>query len=153
MEGFVFRYETLLRHRRHVEQLRQRELATIMRTQMIMQGQLRRMQQDLQGSKQELGSALVGKIDFDRVGQFTRFNAQSAMRGRDVVVRLAQLEPQIAEARSQLNDAVRQRRALEMLRDRQYEQWQREQARREEATLDDLTTTRHARTIAIGGDR
>lgn len=147
MAGFRFRFETLLRHRRGVEDERQRELAQLMRSRMILHRELNRMQQTIRDSKRQLGDTLVGRVNVDRVGQFARYSGQVEVRGRQIILRLAQLEKQVVDARARLLDAVRQRKALELLRDKDHQEWRREQDRRETAEADDLTTQRYARAI------
>ncbi|MEM9883541.1 MAG: flagellar export protein FliJ [Planctomycetota bacterium] len=145
MPEFTFRYETLLRHRRDVEDRRQRELAEQVRTQMILTDQLRAMQRDLTKSKRDLGGALVGKVDLAQVGGFTRYNAEATVRGRQLVRKLAELEAVVATARAVLLDATQQRRALELLRDRDRQTWRKQQNRRETARLDEAAAQAYAR--------
>lgn len=147
MPQFTFRYETLLQHRRNIEDRYQRQLAERVRTQMIMTDQLRAMQQTIKDSKRDLGGVLVGKLDLSQVGEFTRFNAQSTVRGRQLVQRLAQLEPQIEEARNELLRATQQRKALELLRERDLEAWKREIERKETAELDELSAQAYTREL------
>ena len=147
MPRFVFRYETLLGHRRQLEDQRQRELATQVRSQMIYTDQLRAMQQDITRSKQDLGQALVGKVDLSQVGGFTRFNHESTVRGRQLVTKLAQMEKHVEAARRKLLEATQQRKALELLRERDEKQWRLEQDRRETAALDDLANQSYGRAL------
>ncbi|MEL7086990.1 MAG: flagellar export protein FliJ [Planctomycetota bacterium] len=147
MPQFTFRYETLLQHRRNLEDRCQRQLADRVRTQMIMTDQLRSMQQTIVDSKRDMGGVLVGKIDLSRVGEFTRYNAQSTIRGRQLVQRLAQLEPQINEARGELLKATQQRKALELLRERDFAAWKKERGRKETAELDELTARAYTREL------
>jgi flagellar FliJ protein len=147
MPKFTFRYETLLRHRRTIEDRCQRELATRVRTRMILTDQLAGMQQDITRSKGDLGDALVGRVDLSRVGEFTRFNAQATVRGRQMVGRLAELEQQVESARQTLLQATRQRKALDVLRERDLAEWKREQARRETAELDEIAGQAYTRRL------
>lgn len=147
MPKFTFRYESLLQHRRNIEDRCQRQLAERVRTQMIMTDQLRGMQQTIVDSKRDLGGALVGKIDLSQIGEFTRFNAQSTVRGRQLVQRLAQIEPQIVEARNHLLQATQQRKALELLRERDLKAWKREMDRKETAELDELSAQAYTREL------
>ena len=144
MAGFKFRYDTLLRHRRGIEDQRQRDLAQLMRSRMIFHNELSRMQKTITESKRQLGDTLIGKVNVDRVGQFARYSGQVEVRGRQLIMRLAQLEKRIVGAREKLLEAVRQRKALEQLRDKDHLAWRRELERREIAELDDLTTQRYA---------
>lgn len=148
MPRFEFKYETLLRHRRNVEDQRQRELAQLMRSRMILVDQLHQAQQTVRQSRAQLSESLVGRVDLSRIAQFAGYSQQETSRGRQIVQRLAEYERRIADARQTLADAMRQRKALELLRDRQHEQWQREQQRRESAELDELATQRYVAGMA-----
>ncbi len=147
MPQFTFRYESLLQHRRNLEDQAQRQMAERVRTQMILRDQLSGMQRQITESKRDLGSALVGKIDLSRVGAFTRYNADSTVRGRQLVQRLAELETQVEAARQALLSATQQRKALDLLRERDLKQWKREQDRRETAELDELASQAYTRQL------
>ena len=137
MPVFRFRFETLLAHRRREEEGRQRELAEVLRKQLVMRGQLSGLQSDIDGARRQLGEALSGAVDLTAVGGFTRFSAQTTLRGRQLVDRLAQLEHLILAARRALMEAVRQRKALETLRERDQDRWKRDRQRIEQAQLDE----------------
>lgn len=147
MAQFIFRYESLLQHRRNIEDQCQRELAGRVRTQMIMTDQLRGMQGQIGQSKRDLGDALIGKVDMSRIGEFTRYNADSTVRGRELVKKLAELEIQIEAARQSLLEATQQRKALDLLRQRDLKQWKLEQDRRETAELDELSAQAYTRKL------
>ncbi len=151
MARFQFKFQTLLAHHRRVEDQRQRELAQHLRTRMIFHDQIRDMQDTIRDSKQSLADGLVGKVDLTRVGQFARYSGHAAQRARQIVVRLAGVEKQIEEARQLLLDSTKQRKSLELLRDKHQAQWKYEQDRRETNELDELATTRYARLMMIGG--
>jgi len=151
MPAFRFRFETLLAHRRREEEGRQRELATVLRKQLVMRGQLSGLQSDLEGARRQLGDALRGAVDLTAVGGFTRFSAQTTVRGRQLVERLSQLEHLIQSARRALMEAVRQRKALETLRERDHDAWTRDRRRVEQAQLDEQAAqawSRNARTAS-----
>ncbi|MBB6430740.1 flagellar export protein FliJ [Algisphaera agarilytica] len=147
MPKFIFRYESLLQHRRNLEDQAQRKMAERVRTQMILTDQLRGMQQQISDSKRDLGGALVGKVDLSQVGEFTRFNADSTVRGRQLVQRLAELKVQVEAARQQLVNAMQQRKALDLLRERDLKKWKTEQDRKETAELDDLASQAYTRKL------
>jgi len=138
MPAFVFKLEPVLRQRQMAEDQRQRELAQLMRHQMIMMDQLRQMQQTISGSKQDLAGSLVGKVDLQAVSGFARFSGQTTQRAHGLVRKLAELEQQVQAARQRLIEASRERRAIEKLKQNRYEQWKREHERREAAVMDEL---------------
>lgn len=153
MARFKFRYETVLRQRRNVEDQRQRELAQHLRGKMILENQLRQMQQTIRDSKQQMGTGLVGTVDLAGIGRIAQYSAQVRVRGQQIAVQLAQREKQIIEARQRLLEATRQRKALDILRDKHYRRWVAEQNRRETVELDDLTNQRYARRLAMEASR
>ena len=153
MADFKFKFETVLRHRELIEDECQRDLAKHLRTRMIFEDEIRKMQGTISESKRELGSALVGKVDIDRIAGFARYAGQSTHRAQQLVMKVADVEKQIAAARAKLLDATRQRKALELLREKQQRQWKQEQSRREAIELDDLATQQYARRLALENAR
>src|SRR5690606_29926616 len=149
MAKFHFRYEAVLRQRLLMEDERQRDLAKVMRQRMIVQNQLRQMQDTIVESKRNLGDTLVGRVDLDRVSQFARYSAQTAIRAQQLVVEIARLEKQIETARERLAEAMRARKAMELLRDRQYARWKQEQDRREAAELDEMAVQAYVRNTLL----
>jgi flagellar export protein FliJ len=140
MAKFHFKLDSVLRHRALVEDQCQRELAQLLRERMILHHQLRQMQNTISQSKRDLGGGLVGRVDMGQVAQFARFSGQATQRAQEIVVRLASLEKQIEASRIRLMEAVRARKALELLRDRHLSMWRREQDRREASFLDEIAT-------------
>jgi flagellar protein FliJ len=151
MAKFQFRFNTLLKHRRRIEDQRQRTLAQHLRTRMILHDQIREMQDTIRDSKRSMADGLIGKVDLTRVGQFARYSGHAAQRARQIVVKLAGLEKQVELARAELLDATKQRKALELLRDKDHAKWRYEQDRKETNELDELATSRYARRMMIGG--
>ncbi len=143
MQRFHFRYATLLKQAERHEQQRQRELAERLRTRIILETQLRDMQTTIQTAKHELGEGLVGKVDLAAIGAVARYAGDSTLRGRAIVQRLARLDGQIDRARSDLADATRKRRSLELLHDRDHEAWKKERRRKETLELDEVASRRH----------
>lgn len=150
MAKFRFKFESVLRYRGMIEDECQRELAKTMRHRMILQDQLRQMQQTIVDSKQQLGQGLIGRVNLDQIAQFARYSGQVAQRAQGIVQKLAVAEKQIETARQKLLKASRDRKALELLRDRQRRQWQLEQDRLEAATLDELAVQGYARRLVLG---
>lgn len=145
MARFVFPYQTLLQQRERVEDQRQRELAEQMRLRLILTNHLRQMQETVRESRHDLSHSLMGRVDMSQVGQFAAYSARVTQAGHAMVRRLAEVEKSLALARARLLEATSQRKALELLRDRQQTAWQQEQNRRETAALDDLALQAYRR--------
>jgi flagellar export protein FliJ len=145
MAGFVFRLESVLRQRKHVEEQRQRELAELLRRQLILQTQLRTLQQTVQSDKREMSDALVGAVDVRRIRQHATHASQVSLRIQQLATHLFALTRQIERARQALLEATKACRALETLRERQHERWRGEQERLQTAELDEIAVQRFAR--------
>lgn len=145
MAKFRFKLEALLKHRRQVEDHAQRVLAKLLRQRMILQAQVQQMQQTISESKRELGRQLVGPVDVDGITRFSHYSGQAALRAQQIVVRLAALEKQIEAQRAALVEAVKARKAAELLRERQYQDWMAAQDRRLNLEIDELATQQFVR--------
>jgi flagellar FliJ protein len=151
MATLQFKLAAVLRQRQAIEDLRQRELALVMRQRMILLDQLKREQETITQSKHELGQALVGRVDLERVSGFARFSGQTTQRATQIVRKLASLESGVEKARLALVEAMRDRKALDLLKEKHKRAWQLRQDRLEAALLDELAVQRHAR-MSMGGE-
>lgn len=151
MARFRFKYEAVLKQRQAAEDQAQRELAKHMRHRNILRDQLARMQQTMRDSKQQLSEGLVGQVDVERIREFARYSGQVTLQARQALEQLAQIEQRLETARTELTEAMRQRKAMEVLRDKQYQQWLAEQRRRETVELDELAVQRYARGLGTEG--
>lgn len=147
MAHFVFKLESLLNHRRHLEDDCQRELAKHLRQRMILQNELRLIQQNIVESKHALGRGLAGRVDMDQVSQFARFSGQVQSRAMAMVRRLAGVEKSIETSRQRLLEATRARKALELLRQRQLEEFKRRHLRREMFEQDEIAARNYVRDV------
>ena len=66
-------------------------------------------------------------------------------RAQQAVLELAGVHKRLDAARIELLSATTARKAVELLRDRRYQQWKHEQARKEAAESDELNVMRHGR--------
>ena len=142
MAIFTFKLEPVLKMRKHAENLLRREVAQLEQAKTALEDGLRSRQQRLSDSKKSVRDQLVGSLDLSHV----RLQASAAMGiMRDAqrnVIELAGLHRQLEEARSKLAGAAQERRAIELLRERRYDEWRSDLNRKEEAAYDDMSTTR-----------
>lgn len=144
MQSFTFKYQAVLKQREAIEQARQRELAKLLHKRNAMFAQLREMQQTISASKREAAGGLVGKVDLSAIAGIARYSASCALQGNVLVREIAQLEIVVEQARNALVEASKNRKALELLRDRQRQAWELEQRRMEAKQLDEQTTQAYA---------
>ncbi|QNN21450.1 flagellar export protein FliJ [Planctomycetales bacterium ZRK34] len=147
MAVFNFKFESVLTHRRRTEDQRQRELAQLLRQKMILEEQLRSLQQRITEDKNTMTDALSGHVNVSRIRQHATHSMQSTARAQQIAVKLLAMHRQIEQSRVTLLEATKSRKAIELLRERHYHRWCREQDRREVAELDEIATQTHGRRI------
>ena len=135
---FRFPLQSVLDHRQRIENQRRRELAEVEARRQACYDSLRSMQQSILGARHGLGSGLRGRVDMAQVSGFARYSMEARAEAQQIVQRLAVIERDVERAREQLADAARQRKALELLRDKQLAEWHQRQDRREAAELDEI---------------
>lgn len=136
--AFRFRYQSLLEHRRHVEEQRQRELAQRLQRRRELENMLTEAQSTIRENKHELAESLRGRVDMSQLGMFARYSVHMAGRGMHVVRHIAAAQQEVDKAREELLHATQQVKALELLRDREHAQWKKQQKKKEDQQLDEL---------------
>lgn len=147
MSRFVFRYQSVLKQREDAERHERKQLAKLMHERNGMINHLRQMQETISQSKRDAAGGLVGKVDLEAIAGIARYSARCASEGHGMVRKLAVLETRVEQAKTSLLEATKQRKALELLRDKQYEAWKLEQRRMEAKQLDEQTTQAYARRV------
>ncbi len=146
MGAFRFELDPVLRQREQVERERQLELAAIDRERLALEGELRTTRSMIENERRELRRRLAG--DGGRFGA-VREQALAAgaldRRAAGIAVNLAEVLEGLAASREVLVRASADRRAIELLRERRFELWRREQLRREQRELDDVVNGVSAR--------
>jgi flagellar FliJ protein len=145
MAKFQFSLEPVLRHRNMVEQEQQRALAQLLREKLIIENELRRAQQTISQDKSEMAQQLTGRVDVGRIRQHAAHSGAFQRHIHKLAQRLLDLLKRIEQQRGRLLEATRDRKAVELLRDKRYRQWQQEQRRREASEIDEMTTQAYAR--------
>ena len=141
MAQFIFQLEGVLRQRRNLEQQRQRELAAHQARIQEMETELRAMDRDVQGSNSHVRQHhLQGRLDMNYLAAHRRYTLAVQRKATTLLQRMALVQRQVEEARVALGNAARDRKAIEKLREKQFEQWREAAARKEMADLDEVST-------------
>jgi flagellar export protein FliJ len=157
MPRFVFPLEAALEQRQRLERDRQIVVAQLQREASLLEDRIRVIQGEIVREKQELRSA----VDAERAGGVVdlasarRQGAASLARIREaqgLALQLAGMLKRLDQARLDLLEAARRRAAVQMLRDRRYDEWKRQQSRRETSELDEIAVMRAGRQSAAHGD-
>src|SRR5450432_4593573 len=139
MAKFDFKLEGVLRQRKYVEQEKQRELA-IRQSQFVeLQSALTQLQNMVQQSNEDVRrNHLVGKLNMEFLAAHRRFLTGMQRQALGLMQRLALAQRAVDEARSELAEAAKQRKAIEKLREKQFARWREELAKREVAEMDEI---------------
>ena len=139
MSKFVFQLEGVLRHRKTVEEHRQRELGAAQSEMAKMEAELRSMDDAARGVSDDVRTnRLTGTLDMAFLAAHRRYVAAMQRKAMALAQRMAIQQRAVDEARRQLAEAAKQRKIIEKLRERQLERWRADHARREGAELDEV---------------
>ena len=139
MAKFAFNLESVLRHRLHCEQERQRELAVAQAEMARLQADLKALNDALQASAVEMkANHLTGSLDVNYLAAHRRYTVAMQRTGHALVQDMARQQRKIDEARRALAEAAKDRKVLEKLKERQRERWAQEVQRKELADLDEV---------------
>jgi flagellar export protein FliJ len=154
MSRFVYKLDPLLMLREREERERELALAAVEAERRAIEEQVRTGQEEITRCKLDWRGALGGAVD----PRAARFGATAALhaqlRTQRLVLQLAGVQRRLETARAELAEASRRRRAVELHRDRRFQQWRRDQSRREDLAVDELATmaAARARPPAGGGE-
>ena len=139
MARFRFKLSGVLRQREMAEQQRQRELAEQQREMVKYQEELARMQRQVVEANETLRSQhLIGPLSTAYLSNHQRYMLVMQRQTVETIQRMALQQRKVEEAQKLLAEAAKQRKMIEKLRERQLEAWRADQARREQAELDEI---------------
>jgi flagellar FliJ protein len=139
MARFVFSLESVLRHRKHAEQERMRELAVCQAEMTRLQNELKALNDGLQANAAEMkANHLTGPLDVAYLAAHRRYTVAEQRKGHLLVQEMARQQRKVDEAQRQLAEAAKERKVIEKLRERQLERWKNDVARREQAEADEV---------------
>ena len=141
MARFVFKLETVLRHRERIEQERQRELAVVQAELTRLQAAVRGIEDEMQRSTADVrDNHLVGKLNMAYLAAHRRYMLGMQRKGMDLVEQVNAQQQKVNEARAALAEASKQKKILEKLRERQQAAWSADLARSDAGAADELAT-------------
>lgn len=153
MAKFRFNLEPVLQQRRAGEREKQRVVGELERERLGMEARLRAWNESVRGGRDELrgalGSADGGMMAIAEVRMHASASLRMVGEAERLAVSLAGLYRRIERARVELLEAARSRRAVEMLRERRFEEWKNEQEKRERDAVDEIAVMRAARAKEI----
>jgi flagellar FliJ protein len=138
MAKFVFSLEGVLRQRQQIEDEKQRNLA-LKQTQLVeLQNLLRQMQLEIETANNDVrANRLIGMLNMQFLAAHRRFLAGMQRQAISAMQKLSLAQRAVDEARAELAEAAKGRKAIEKLREKAFERWRAEQDRRELAAADE----------------
>ena len=137
MAKFRFQLRAVLEHRKMVEQQKQRAVAELQAQRLRLEGVIRQCEQAIRQERTEL-KGLLSEADI----RGARWQAAASIRlvatAQRTALELAGVFKRQETARADLLEATKRRKAVELLRDRRFEEWKQDQNRREMAAMDEL---------------
>ena len=138
----TFRFETLLKLRKNAENLEQREMAEMQNYLYARQNELQDLNSSGTKNNEELQSRLQQSIPGRTLGLYDRYfqsmNLRSSLQERII----SETGEKVEVKRSVLVEAMRKRRVLEILKDRDILKKKRKVLKDEIALMDEIASTR-----------
>jgi flagellar FliJ protein len=138
MPRFRFRLDPLLRVRRQAERAKQVVVADLQRQSSELESALRRRQELIESARQAHVGRLTGRVDVTALRGTAAETLRHLRDASRLAVELAGARRRLEGAQSALRDAARDRRAVELVRQRRFEEWKRSLERREVAEHDEM---------------
>jgi flagellar FliJ protein len=145
MPRFTFTLQALLTSRLADERVKQRRVAEIQREMAALGALLRRQQDQVESGREAMREGLTGTLDPNDLRLQAGATMHQLRTAQRMIPQLAALHQQLDAARAELVEASRQRRAIELLKEKRLEAWKKEQGRVEMAALDEMAVGRAAR--------
>lgn len=138
MARFHFDLEGVMKQRKNAEQVAQRDVAVLQVALVELQNQLRTLDESVQAVNEDMRQTkLVGSIDVRLVTSHRRYVIAMERKAMELAKRIAEQAAKVARAQHILAAAVRDHKAIEKLRERQFEQWSVAENKRETDLLDE----------------
>lgn len=153
MSAFRFSLEPVLKQREAIEHDAQQEVASRERTRLAILHELQTLQERDDAERRDLANRLgsTGRLDASALRQQSVATMQVARQIREAALLASGATHRLDQARTVLIEATARRRAIELVREQQYEEWKARERRRETESLDEMSMAMR-RIKAIGQD-
>jgi len=138
----TFRFETLLRLRKNAENLEQRAMAEMQNHLYARQNELQDLKSHDTKNKGELQTRLQQSIPGRTLGLYDHYFQSLGVRSGQQEQIISEAGEKVESKRSELIEAMKKRRVLEILKDREILQKKRKALKDEIALIDEVASTR-----------
>jgi flagellar FliJ protein len=144
MKKFVFRLETLLRHRRNIEERERIEFSRIRSKLLAELSHLEMLEAKHAETRSELAQKESGECDSREISWFYRFLDRLNLEMAASRARIAQLGRELEAQKKIMIEASRNKKMIENLRLKKQKEYLVSMERQEQKTIDELVVTRFA---------
>jgi flagellar FliJ protein len=137
---FHFALQPVLNQRERTEQERLVAVAELERQRLDIEEQLRTLQGRIEYERTELRSGLGSLVNVGSIRMQAAASLHAVAEAQKLVFKLAGVHQRTRMARARLAEATAARKALELLKERRYQEWLDQINRREDRLLDDVGT-------------
>ena len=151
MAKFRFALQAVLNQRVRAEQERLVAVAELERQRIEIEGQLRELQGRIEYERSEMREGLGSIVNVGAIRMQAAASLHAVADAQKLVFRLAGVHQRTKGARVKLAEATAARKAMELLKERRYQEWLAEENRREDRLLDDVSMAAAVRSGGSGG--
>jgi flagellar protein FliJ len=138
MAQFTFDLDGVLRQRKNVEQLAQRQAAVAQQALQDLKDQLRKLDDDVKQVTADVRqNHLTGTINVPFITAHRRYILNMERAALDLAQKIAEAQLKVDAATAALLEAAKARKGIEKLRERNLERWTAAQAKKENENLDE----------------
>jgi flagellar FliJ protein len=142
---YRFKLEALLNHRRHQEETCQKALAQAQQQLAAEQLKLRRKKEEKRENLCRLQEAQHKSISVSSIILYVNYIAQLTKSIEDQNLCVREVTKKVNQKRNELIAAVKKRKTLEKLKEREWQAYQKKMLLNERKFMDDIASTRYAR--------
>jgi flagellar FliJ protein len=142
-----FTLEALLNHRRHQEEVCQKELAQTERLLADEKGKLRRLKNEKRDNIQKLQIKQKEKINVSDIILSVNYIQQLSEKIEEQKERVQEATQTVNQKRGELITLVKKRKTLEKLKEKEWLAYQQKMMQNERKFMDDVASTRYARKV------
>jgi len=140
-----FTLEALLNHRRHQEEVCQKELAQTERLLADEKGKLRRLKNEKHDNIQKLQIKQKEKINVSDIILSVNYIQQLSEKIEEQKRCVQEAIQTVNQKRGELITLVKKRKTLDKLKEKEWQAYQHKMMQNERKSMDDVASTRHAR--------
>lgn len=148
---FQFRLQKVLEMREQKEKLLQKRFMELLAAAEFEKNELRKLLERQEWYRNELIAKQRGTLEVGEVMNYLAYLESLAQWIDEQRIRVREAEERAEEARLDLLRASQEKKAVEKLKEKQYEDWVKEQQRAEIIFLDEISSVRYNKAQADGG--